>query len=116
MISLISRVWVKSISIFCTYFLPLNESSKEKVLLQHLLEQSIPSGELKDEIEKGIVQKNTGAALNYGDHIPLISDYVEQEIIRLKDDQNQHENNPAPVDLLDDLFRQAWKKVWGNSV
>jgi len=81
-----------------------------------LLEQIVPGGELKDEIEKLIVQKSIGAELDYGDRIPVISDYIEQEIIRLTDDQKQYENNQVPVDLMDDLFRQALEEVWGNSV
>jgi len=81
-----------------------------------LLKEVVPHGELKDEIEKLVVQKSMGAELDYGDRIPVISDYIEQEIIRLTDDQNQYENNMAPVDLLDGLFRQALKEVWGNSV
>lgn len=81
-----------------------------------LLEQIIPAGELKDKINELIDLKSKGAELDYGDRIPVISNFIESELARLDEDQKQYKNNPAPMDLLDDLFRQALKEIWGNSV
>lgn len=81
-----------------------------------LLERMIPNGSLKDEIKKLIELKSVGAELDYGDRIPVISNFIESELARLEEDQKQYSNNPAPVAVIDDLFRMALKEVWGNSV
>ena len=77
-----------------------------------LVEQIIPSGLLKDEINQLIQKKNLGAELDYGDRIPVISEFLEFELNRLEEDQKDYKNNPAPVAVLDDLFRQALKEVY----
>lgn len=79
-----------------------------------LLEQVLPDGVLKAEINKLIELKSMGAELDYGDRIPVISDFIEQEIARLAGELNQFKIDPVPVDILDDLFRQALKEVWGG--
>ncbi|MCI0552911.1 MAG: nucleotidyltransferase domain-containing protein [Anaerolineae bacterium] len=72
-----------------------------------LLEQIVPDGILKDEIKKLIELKSIGAELDYGDRISVISDFIENELARLEEDQKHYENNPAPVEVLDRLFLQA---------
>ena len=81
-----------------------------------LLERVLPNGDLKDEINKLIELKSLGAELDYGDRIPVISDFIEKEIARLEAEQNQFKNDPVPVDILDGLFRRALKEVWGDSI
>jgi len=76
-----------------------------------LVEQLIPSGDLRDEINQLIKKKSAGAELDYGDRIPVISDFIESELVRLEEDQKQYKNNPAPFDVLDDRFREALKEV-----
>jgi uncharacterized protein len=77
-----------------------------------LVEQIIPVGTLRDEINNLIEMKRAGAELDYGDRIPVISDFIEMELVRLEEDQKQYLNNPAPSAILDDLFRQALKEAW----
>jgi predicted nucleotidyltransferase len=77
-----------------------------------LLERTIPAGMLKDEINQLIEQKSLGAELDDGPRIPVISDFIETELARLEADAKQYKNNPAPTDVLDDLFRQALREVW----
>jgi uncharacterized protein len=77
-----------------------------------LLEQMIPSGPLKDEINKLIEQKSMGAELDYADRIPVISEFIESELARLEENQKEYVNNPAPTEILDELFRQALDEVW----
>jgi uncharacterized protein len=69
-----------------------------------LLEQMIPSGPLKDEINKLIEQKSMGAELDYGSRVSVISEFIERELARLEENQKEYVNNPAPVEILDDLF------------
>ncbi len=78
-----------------------------------LVEQVVPPGDLKDEIEELIRQKSAGAELDYGDRIAVISIFIEAELARLEEDQKNFTNNPAPVALLDDLFRRSLREVWG---
>ncbi len=76
-----------------------------------LVERIVPQGALKDEIDKLIEQKSAGAELDYGDRIPVISDFIQDELYRLEEDQKQYKNNPAPVAVLDDLFRRALRET-----
>jgi uncharacterized protein len=55
-----------------------------------------------------------GAELDYGDRIPVISDFIENELVRLEEDQKQYVNNPAPIEVLNHLFRQALNEVWNK--
>jgi len=77
-----------------------------------LLEQMIPNGPLKDEINRLIEQKSLGAELDYGDRIPVISEFIENELARLEESQKQYVNNPAPTEILGDLFRRALNEIW----
>ena len=77
-----------------------------------LLEQIIPSGELKDRINELIELKSKGDELDYGDRIPAISDFIAAELSRLEEDQKQYKNNPAPTAVLDELFRNALREIW----
>lgn len=77
-----------------------------------LVDQIIPNGELKDEINQLIQKKSIGAELDYGDSIPVISEFIESELARLEEDQKQYKNNPASTAVLDEVFREALKEVW----
>jgi uncharacterized protein len=79
-----------------------------------LLEQVVPAGELKDRIKELIEQKSRGDELDYGDRIPAISDFITAELSRLEEDQKQYKNNPAPVEMLDELFRKSLYEIWKN--
>lgn len=77
-----------------------------------LLERIISAGELKDRITELIEQKSMGDELDYGDRIPAISDFIAAELARLEEDQKQYQNNPAPISVLDELFRNALHEIW----
>ncbi len=77
-----------------------------------LLERIISAGELKDRISELIEQKSMGDELDYGDRIPAISDFIAAELARLEEDQKQYQNNPAPISVLDELFRNALHEIW----
>ena len=77
-----------------------------------LMERIIPDGALKDAVKVLIVEKSMGVELDYGDRIPVISDFIETELARLEEDSKQYVNNPPPVEVLDELFRQALHEIW----
>lgn len=79
-----------------------------------LLKRVVPPGELKDKIEELIEQKSRGDELDYGARIPVISDFISAELSRLEEDQKQYKNNPAPAEVLDELFRKALHEIWKN--
>jgi hypothetical protein len=53
-----------------------------------------------------------GAELDYGDRIAVISEFIEKEFARLEESQKEYVNNPAPIEILDNLLRQALKEIW----
>ncbi len=77
-----------------------------------LLERIVQEGELKNRINELIEQKKLGDELDYGDRIPVISDFIAAELARLEADQKQYKNHPVPTAVLDDLFRNALREVW----
>ncbi|MCP4425198.1 MAG: nucleotidyltransferase domain-containing protein [Chloroflexi bacterium] len=78
-----------------------------------LVDRVITSPELKAEIERLVEQKRRGAELAHGPRIPIISAFIESELARLEVFEKQYKPNPAPVDVLDALFRDTLAEVWG---
>ena len=78
-----------------------------------LLERINLPTELKEEIQKLIVLKSAGDELAHGPRIPIISDYIEQELTRLENLQTKYKNNAAPYQELDQIFLDALAEVWG---
>ena len=77
-------------------------------LLEHVT--TLPT--LKEEVQKLIELKRAGAELDYGPCIPVISDFIESELIRLESNQDQYKSNAAPYDELDKIFQYALNEVW----
>jgi predicted nucleotidyltransferase len=112
------RVWIKKYFYVLRPILAINWIEQgygvAPTAFGTLLEQIVPKGSLKDEINKLIEQKSIGAELDYEDRIPVISGFIENELTRLEASQKEYVNNPAPVSILDDLFRHALDQVWSS--
>ncbi len=82
---------------------------------RHLVESILPSGELRRAIDELIARKLVGEELDLGPRIPVISDFIEKELVR-------HENarfKKTPVlhsfGPLNELFRQELTEVYGDT-
>ena len=77
-----------------------------------LVETVAPSEILKQEIYKLLKRKQSGQELDFEPRIPVISDFIEGEIERLKEQAEQQPLLPSHDDKLDELFRAALIEVW----
>lgn len=78
-----------------------------------LVHELIPEGELKAAIERLIAEKRKGEELGIGPKIPSISNFIEGEMERLGQKDFRAKFQKPSIELLNDLFRQSFDKVWG---
>ena len=67
---------------------------------------------LKESINDLIKEKKNGAELSWGNRIPEISDFIENEIARLKKKDFNFSKTQIDTEKLNLLFRYALKEVW----
>jgi len=67
---------------------------------------------LKQEIFSLLKRKRSGQELDFEPRIPAISNFIESEIERLKQQVEQQPLLPSQNDKLDELFREALIEVW----
>ena len=77
-----------------------------------LVEKVASSDILKQEIFSLLKRKQSGQELDFEPRIPAISDFIESEIERLKQQAEQQPLLPSQNDKLDELFREALIEVW----
>jgi len=77
-----------------------------------LVEKVTSSDILKQEIFSLLKRKQSGQELDFEPRIPAISDFIESEIDRLKQQAEQQPLLPSQNDKLDELFREALIEVW----
>ncbi len=79
---------------------------------QKLVEATVHDAKLRSTITELVAMKRTGAELDQGPRIPVISDFVESEMARLKQTVSDRPS-PAPrVEGLNALFRGTLDEVW----
>ncbi len=79
-----------------------------------LLESQVTDSNLKNEIEKLLVRKISGEELNEEPKIQIINDFVEEKIqFYSKYVKSIDKIQPPETVLLDDLFRETIREVWG---
>jgi hypothetical protein len=77
-----------------------------------LIDKTAPSEVLKQEIYTLIKRKKSGQELDLELRIPVISDFIEGEIERLRKQTDHPNPSPNQNDKLNDLFRSALAEVW----
>jgi predicted nucleotidyltransferase len=77
-----------------------------------LVEKVASSDILKQEIFSLLKRKQSGQELDFEPRIPAISDFIESELERLKQQAEQQPLLPSQNDKLDELFREALIEVW----
>lgn len=78
------------------------------VLVANILDQ----GELRREIEALIAAKASGAELDRGPKIPIISEFIENELARLEADLGHLSAPKTSFERLNEVFRFALEKAW----
>lgn len=80
-----------------------------------LLEALVPEGELKNEIQVLLERKKAGDELDLEPKIQVINDFLNGEIVRLRE-YAKTVNNSSPdfTPTLDKFFRATLEEVWNN--
>ncbi len=81
-----------------------------------LVDKLISDKNLKSAILKLTKDKKEGKELSYGEKIPAISAFIEKEITRFKNYKSKIKHHPPDTELLNKIFRDALKEVWGLDV
>jgi uncharacterized protein len=80
---------------------------------QHLLEELIPEGNLKDLIDDLLRRKMAGEELNLERRINQINLFLNEEIIRLEEYAKSIKNDiQDPTESLNQIFRETLEEVW----
>lgn len=81
---------------------------------QKLVDATVHDQTLLSAISDLISAKRGGAELERGPRIPAISDFVEQEMMRLSQMVSDRVDPVPDVQRLNDLFRNTLNEVWQN--
>ncbi|MEW8971408.1 MAG: nucleotidyltransferase domain-containing protein [Mesobacillus sp.] len=82
-----------------------------------LLEDLLPEGELKREIHTLLKRKISGDELNYEPKIEVINQFLNADIVRLKEYTSTiNVDLPDFTPQLDQLFRNTLEEVWNERI
>lgn len=85
------------------------------VLFETLVDDLLPQARLKEAVHDLLARKKAGAEMDEGPRIPVISEFLEQELIRLKSSTHKVDHRTkSPVEPLNRLFREMLDEVWGR--
>jgi predicted nucleotidyltransferase len=79
---------------------------------QTLLDATVPAGDIRGAIDELLVAKRSGAELDRGPRVPVISDFVEAEIARLGLEASAQPVAHGDTSVLDGYFRSVLTAVW----
>jgi uncharacterized protein len=83
------------------------------ISFHELLEDIVPKGELKSEIDNLLKRKMIGDELDLEPRIDVINEFVEQEMARLEAyAKSLNIEVKDPTNMLDELFRNTLQEVW----
>lgn len=78
-----------------------------------LLEDIVPAGELKNQIDQLLKRKLAGDEMDLEDRIEVINDFLESEMVRLEEyTRNLVVEVEDPTEMLDELFRDTMQESW----
>lgn len=82
-----------------------------------LVDKIIQENKLKTAINNLIIEKSRGNELYWGMRIPEISDFIDREINRLKEQlQVTRKRRKFDTEKLNDIFRSALLEVWDQKI
>jgi predicted nucleotidyltransferase len=76
-----------------------------------LLEHVALEPTLKQEIIRLMTLKETGAEADRVPQSPMVNQFVEAELERLSNQTQTYQYNPAPFEVLDNIFRTIWQNI-----
>jgi uncharacterized protein len=76
-----------------------------------LLERVITDAELKAEINRLMALKKLGSEAYRGPQSAIVNQFIEAELARLETQQQNYQNNPAPFEMLDEIFRNVLQQI-----
>jgi hypothetical protein len=80
-----------------------------------LVETMLPDDLHKEAVHELLACKKAGVELGEGPRIPVINEFVEQELTRLAVGSNEKGTTPKPsLEPLNRLFREMLAEVWGE--
>jgi len=78
-----------------------------------ILDTTVPAGELREAVDALVAEKAAGAELDRGPRIPVIGDFIAQELARMESTRFERLPMAPPMEPLDDLFRQELTDAYG---
>lgn len=76
-----------------------------------LLEKVVVDSELKTEINRLMMLKESGSEADRGPQSPLVNQFIEAELKRLETETKGYQGDFAPFELLDEIFRAVWQEI-----
>lgn len=70
-----------------------------------LLERVVLEPDLKTEIDRLMKIKESGSEADRGPQSQRVNDFVKTELTRLETQEQHHKNQPAPFEIMDEIFR-----------
>jgi predicted nucleotidyltransferase len=85
---------------------------------QKLVESTVDDPILLSAIGSLVSAKRAGAELDRGPRIPAVSDFIENEMVRLEQMASKRSDAAPPIETLNQLFRGTLEEVWetGQSI
>ena len=81
---------------------------------EKLVDATVPAGELRDAIHVLVAEKANGAEMDHGPRIPVISDFVADEMTRLKGSRFQRSPIVPPIEPLNEFFQRELKETFSH--
>lgn len=104
-------VWVKKYFYVLRPLLAIRWIEKQSgpvpMEFEKLVELSVDSPELKQTIDDLLTRKKAGQELDRQPKIPVLSDFIESELERLRSKANLEERTKPNFERLNELFREA---------
>lgn len=77
-----------------------------------LAEQTVDKAELRAAIDDRVTAKRAAVEMDKGPRIPIISDYIDREIVRFENISATLPKHESSSDALNELFRRTLTAVW----
>jgi predicted nucleotidyltransferase len=79
-----------------------------------LVEATVSDQKVRRSIADLVAAKTSGAELDRGPRIPVISDFIEQQMARLQETTSDRPSSVPAIDTLSRLFRDTLDEVWNE--
>ena len=81
-----------------------------------LVESVVEDQALKSAIADLLEKKKNGRELDLGPKIPVINNFIEEELKRLSGEDKDRPALASDTSKLDEFFHQALAQIWGKKI